>query len=107
MDAEVLYASPHLWDAIKQVEDTELRLECARAYNDWISDFCSYNPDRLIGIGKLPTSSIEDARKELVRIVEDPVLRGAVIDAWPSVAGDRPTRHSTRSGTWPTRPEYR
>ena len=66
VDAEVLYASPHLWDAIKQVDDTELRLECARAYNDWISEFCSHDPSRLIGIGKLPSSSIEDARKELV-----------------------------------------
>ena len=87
VDAEVLYASPHLWDAIKQVEDAELRLECARAYNDWISEFCSYNPDRLIGVGKLPSSSIEDAQKELVRIVGDPRLRGAVIDAWPSGQG--------------------
>ena len=84
VDAEVLYASPHLWDAIKQVEDAELRLECARAYNDWISEFCSYDPSRLIGVGKLPSSGIEDAQKELVRIVGDPAPRGAVIDAWPS-----------------------
>jgi predicted TIM-barrel fold metal-dependent hydrolase len=83
VDAEVLYASPHLWDAIKQVGDADLRLACARTYNDWISEFCAHNPRRLIGIGKIPTSSVEDAHKELVRCIEELGLKGVVIDAWP------------------------
>jgi predicted TIM-barrel fold metal-dependent hydrolase len=83
VDAEVLYASPHLWDAIKQVDDGELRLECARAYNDWISEFCSHDPQRLLGVGKIPTSGVDDARDELVRCIDELGLRGAVIDAWP------------------------
>jgi predicted TIM-barrel fold metal-dependent hydrolase len=83
VDAEVLYASPHLWDAIKQVADADLRLGCARGYNDWIAEFCAHNPRRLIGVAKIPTSSVEDAQKELVRCIEGLGLRGAVIDAWP------------------------
>jgi predicted TIM-barrel fold metal-dependent hydrolase len=83
VSAEVLYGYPYLWDAIKQVDDAEFRLECARAYNDWIAEFCSHDPNRLIGVGKIPTSSIDDARKELVRCIDELHLRGAAIDAWP------------------------
>jgi predicted TIM-barrel fold metal-dependent hydrolase len=83
VSAEVLYGYPYLWDAIKQADDAELRLECARAYNDWIAEFCSHDPNRLIGVAKIPTSSIDDARKELGRSIDELHLRGAVIDAWP------------------------
>ena len=83
VDAEVLYASPHLWDAVKQVPDPDLRLACARAYNDWIAEFCAGHPERLVGVAKIPTSGLEDAHKELVRCVEELGLRGAVFDAWP------------------------
>jgi predicted TIM-barrel fold metal-dependent hydrolase len=83
VDGEVLYASPHLWDAIKQVDDPGLRRACALAYNDWIAEFSSYSPQRLIGLGKLPTSGIDDASRELVRCIEDLHLHGVVIDAWP------------------------
>jgi predicted TIM-barrel fold metal-dependent hydrolase len=83
VSAEVLYGYPYLWDAIKLVDDAELRSACARAYNDWLAEFCSHDPNRLIGVAKIPTSSIDDAHKELVRCIDELHLRGAVIDAWP------------------------
>ena len=83
VDAEVLYGYPYLWDAIKQSDDSELRLECARAYNDWIAEFSAHNPQRLIGLGKIPTSGIDSARQEMVRCIEELNLRGVVLDAWP------------------------
>ena len=83
VSAEVLYGYPYLWDAIKQVDDAEMRSACARAYNDWLAEFCSHDPNRLIGVAKIPTSSIDDAHKELVRCIDELHLRGAVIDAWP------------------------
>ena len=83
VSAEVLYGYPYLWDAIKQVDDAELRPACARAYNDWLAEFCAHDPNRLIGVAKIPTSSIDDAHKELVRCIDELHLRGAVIDAWP------------------------
>ena len=58
-------AIPYLWDAIKQLDDAELRLGCAQAYNDWIAEFCSHDPTRLIGVGRIPTAEIEDARREM------------------------------------------
>jgi predicted TIM-barrel fold metal-dependent hydrolase len=83
VDAEVLYGYPYLWDAIKQLEDPELRFACARAFNDWIAEFCAHDPRRLIGVGRIPTSSIGDAHEEIRRCVEDLHLTGMVLDAWP------------------------
>lgn len=87
VDAEVLYPTPALWDAIRQLEDTELKLALYRAYNDWLADFCSHAPDRLIGLLKLPTTSVDDAITELRRGVAELGLRGAILDAFPSGAG--------------------
>ena len=80
----MLYGYPYLWDAIKQVDDGELRLACARAYNDWIAEFSAHSPNRLIGLGRLPSTGVEDARQELLRCVEQLGLRGVVLDGWPS-----------------------
>jgi predicted TIM-barrel fold metal-dependent hydrolase len=85
VDAEVLYPTPLLWDAIKLLDDAELKLACVRAYNDWIAEFCAHAPDRLIGLGKVPTTSVEDARAEVLRCAELK-LRGLVLDALPSGA---------------------
>jgi len=86
VDAEILYPSPGLWDAIKQLADAELKLACVRVYNDWIAKFCSYDPRRLIGLAKIPTTSVADACAELQRCVKDLKLRGVILDAWPSGA---------------------
>jgi predicted TIM-barrel fold metal-dependent hydrolase len=84
VDAEVLYPSPALWDAINQFADRDLKLACVRAYNDWIAAFCSHNPDRLIGLAKIPSTTCEDARQELLRCVKELNMRGVILDAWPS-----------------------
>jgi predicted TIM-barrel fold metal-dependent hydrolase len=86
VDAELLYPTPDLWDAIRQVDDAELKVALTRAYNDWLAEFCAHDPARLFGVAKLPTTSVDDARAELVRCVEELHLRGAILDAWPSGA---------------------
>jgi hypothetical protein len=62
VDAEVLYPNPGLWDAIGLLDDAEVRLECVRAYNDWLADFVAHDPTRLVGVAKIPTTTPEDAR---------------------------------------------
>jgi predicted TIM-barrel fold metal-dependent hydrolase len=86
VDAEILYPSTALWDAIKQHDDPALRLALVKAYNDWLAEFCSHAPERLLGLAKLPTTGVDDARSELVRAVTELGLRGAVLDSWPSGA---------------------
>jgi predicted TIM-barrel fold metal-dependent hydrolase len=86
VDAEVLYPSPDLWDAVKQLDDDQLKLGLVKAYNDWIAEFCSFQPDRLLGLAKVPTTGVADAQAELVRCVQELGLRGATLDSWPSGA---------------------
>ena len=85
-DAEILYPTPELWDAIRQLPDAELKVALTRAYNDWIAEFCAEAPDRLFGLAKLPTTSVEDSQAELVRCVNELGLHGAILDAFPSGA---------------------
>ncbi len=86
VDAEFLYPTPGLWDAIKQLDDGVLELALVRAYNDWLAEFCSYAPSRLFGLAKLPTTTVDDAVAELSRCVGELGFRGAILDAWPSGA---------------------
>jgi predicted TIM-barrel fold metal-dependent hydrolase len=86
VDGEFLYPTPELWDAIRLLEDPELKLALVRAYNDWLAEFCSRDPSRLFGVARLPTTSVESATAELVRCVNDLGLRGAVLEASPSGA---------------------
>jgi predicted TIM-barrel fold metal-dependent hydrolase len=86
VDGELLYPSPGLWDAIKQLTDAPLKLALVRAYNDWIAEFCSFDPERLFALAKLPTTSVDDAQAELLRCVNELGMHGAILDAWPSGA---------------------
>jgi len=47
--------------------DPELRDACYGAYNDWLAEFCSVAPDRLIGIAMLPPAP-DGAIRELYRL---------------------------------------
>jgi len=50
--------------------DPRLAAAVARAYNDWMFDFCSADPKRLIGSGMLSVHDINDAVKEARRVKE-------------------------------------
>jgi predicted TIM-barrel fold metal-dependent hydrolase len=50
--AEVVY--PLMGLGALGIPDVELRCVTARAYNDWIAEFCSVAPNRLSGVGVLP-----------------------------------------------------
>jgi predicted TIM-barrel fold metal-dependent hydrolase len=86
VDAEVLYSFPGLWDAIKESGDHELERACALVYNDWISEFVSHAPDRLVGLGRIPATGVDGGVLEARRCVEELGLRGLVLDGWPSGA---------------------
>ncbi len=92
VDAEVLYPTPGLWDAVRQLDNPDLKVALARSYNDWLAEFCAHDPSRLIGLAKIPATSVTDACAELERAVVDLGLKGAILDDWPSgaSAGGRP-----------------
>jgi predicted TIM-barrel fold metal-dependent hydrolase len=86
VDAEILYPSSGLWDAIKLSEDAEMKLAAAKAFNEWLAEVCAHSPDRFFGVAKIPTTSVEDAVSELQRAVNELGLKGVLLDAYPSGA---------------------
>ncbi|WP_165818367.1 amidohydrolase family protein [Frankia canadensis] len=96
VDAEVLYASPTVWAGVKATEDPELRLACFRAYNDWMVEFTAVSPDRLIGVGLIPNTGIDDAVAELRRCLVDLGLRTVALESYPSGSATGPSPEDDR-----------
>ncbi len=66
--------------------DRPLRFALMQAYNDWLADFCSEAPDRLIGVAEIPTWDVELATSESKR-ARDKGLKGVLIPAIPNIEG--------------------
>lgn len=84
VDAEVLYCHgsyPLYW---RGISDDEPYKAVIRAYNEWLADeYCAYNPDRLIGMGVIPDTGIDDAVAELKYCAEHG-LKGVNLHRFPS-----------------------
>jgi len=83
--AEVLYASFGRW--LFLLEDLSFRQACLHAYNDWLAEFCSAHPDRLIGVSLIDLEDVAAGVAELERCA-DLGLRTAGI--WSAAPEDRP-----------------
>ena len=57
-------------------KDEALRDACYQVYNDWLAEFCSAAPDRLLGVPMLPPSP-EAAVRELKRIAAKGIFKQA------------------------------
>jgi predicted TIM-barrel fold metal-dependent hydrolase len=67
IDAEVLYPGVGGVRGITRgIQDDEAYNAMVRAYNSWLlEDYCSANPERLIGVGCIPERSLEAALAEI------------------------------------------
>jgi uncharacterized protein len=102
IDAAVLYPSSAMFfgpaDPIKALHNPEFVLDCQRAYNDWLVDYCSADSGRLFGVGAVPLQAIELAVTEAERI-RDIGLRGVFIR--PSAYVDElPLNHRVYDPFW-------
>ena len=62
----LFFPSIHLlWGDVK---DPVIAAETCRAYNNWMSDFCKANPNRLYGMGIVPLQNIDLAIAEAGRL---------------------------------------
>jgi predicted TIM-barrel fold metal-dependent hydrolase len=52
------------------LEDADLMLDCVRAYNDWITEWCSVDPRRLLAIAATPFWDVQAAVAEVERCAE-------------------------------------
>jgi uncharacterized protein len=81
LDAAVIFPSLGLtWEV--EVKDAELAAAYARAYNNWVIDFCSTNPRRLIPVAHISLLDINEGVKEVQRAVKLGV-KGAFMRAAP------------------------
>src|SRR4051812_47278044 len=84
VDAEVLYPTPRLSNAIITSQDVEYHTAMIWAYNDWVSEYVEHAPERFGGLAILPNRGVEGAVAELERVIDRPGMRGVVIGCWPN-----------------------
>src|SRR6266851_3646658 len=68
IDVAVLY--PTLWLLYGDIHDPRVAAAACRAYDDWIADFCRADPRRLFAVAPMPIQSVEEAVREMRRVVE-------------------------------------
>ena len=83
VDAQVLYPTPRLSHSVIANQDPDFHLACVRAYNDWISDYASFAPDRLGGMALLPNRGVDMAIAEFQRTIALPGMKGALLGCYP------------------------
>ena len=93
--AEVIYTSMGM--PLFGLDDAELRYSCFRAFNDWATEYCSYDPKRLVPLGLITLEDIPLAVDELQRIAKQG-MRGAMI--WAEPPDDRPYSHPDYEPFW-------
>ena len=95
LSAEVLY--PTLMLDLFALDDAGLQEACFRVYNDWLIDYCSVEPNRLVGVPAIPVYNIDVGIKELVRC-RKAGLKGAII--WQAPHPDLPFRSDHYDKFW-------
>ena len=61
------------------VEDPDVAYALARAYNEWIADFCNAAPQRLFAAAMLPLQNMDYAIEEMRRVRRIACFRGAFV----------------------------
>src|SRR5262245_49147074 len=58
IDIQVVFPTVGL--SLSRMKETELALARARAYNDWLAEFCAVNPDRLKGVALIALQDVDE-----------------------------------------------
>jgi predicted TIM-barrel fold metal-dependent hydrolase len=88
IDAEVLFpamvAGPVFW---RNIAHDDVYKAVIRAYNDWLAEeYCAVAPDRLIGMGVMPITNVDDAVAEMEHCARLG-LKGIQLGALPNAKG--------------------
>ena len=81
LDVAVLFPTRGLSMLTRPNMDPRFANAIARAYNDWLHDFCSEAPDRLFGSGMVSVYDIDDAVAETKRVVNEYGFRSIFLRA--------------------------
>ena len=98
LHAEVLFPNmqvgPRLW---RDMADDDAYRAAVRAYNDWLGEeYCPVSRDRLIGLGVIPWTTVDDAIAELEHCAKLG-LKGVNLGVFPN-GKSYPTPEDDRSG---------
>ena len=85
IDAEIMYTSAAgRWRSIK---DDAAYLQVLHAYNEFlVEEYCAYNPDRLLAMGTIPTTNVNDAVAEMEYCARAG-LKGVALMTFPNGKG--------------------
>jgi predicted TIM-barrel fold metal-dependent hydrolase len=83
--AEVIY--PTVGMLLCNHRDGDYKRACFQAYNQWIADYCSHAPHRLIGVGQTAMRSPEEGIADL-REIKALGLRGVMMPGLPASEDD-------------------
>lgn len=98
---EVMYPSLNMFTY--GIPDQDVARAVFERHNDWIVDYCSVNPERLIGIGCLPIPDVDASIAEMERSAKRGV-RGFAIPA--HVSPDQPYNHPDYDRFWAAAQDY-
>jgi len=85
IEAEILFSQISF--VLRQAKDDGLYLELVRAYNEFLAEeYMAVAPDRLICMGTIPITGVEDAVRELEHCAKLG-LRGVKLDRFPGGRG--------------------
>ena len=85
IDGAVLYPTRGLRALVVVDMNAGFAAALARAYNDWLYDFCRKDPDRLIGAGMISPYDMKDAVSEARRCAKELGFRAVFLRANPLV----------------------
>ena len=81
IDVAVLFPTRGLSILTRPNMDPRFANAIARAYNDWLYEFCQAAPDRLLGSGMVSVHDVNDAVAEARRVVKDYGFRSIFLRA--------------------------
>jgi predicted TIM-barrel fold metal-dependent hydrolase len=83
VDAAVLYPTPRVSQLMIGTKDPDVHLAMVQAYNDWLIEYCAYEPSRLGAIFLIPNRGVEQATAEIERVAGKQGVAGALIGNFP------------------------
>jgi uncharacterized protein len=87
VDAEILFTHPSYPNHWRGIRDNGPYTAMVQAYNEYLAlEYCTVDPDRLIPIGVIPESGVDDAIAEMERCAKNG-MRGVNLHRFPSGKG--------------------
>ena len=100
IDVAVLFPSRGLFALAIPDMEPRLAAAIARAYNDWLYDFCQADPTRLVGEGMISPFDVEDGVAEARRCVTELGFKGVFMR--PNQVGGRNWHDAYYEPLWST-----